>query len=62
MITEKTTKEKDIPAYQSPTTLTKMFGSLDKAILSYFMSLAYGLLSYYHYYDTSHKVQRLIDY
>jgi hypothetical protein len=33
----KTTKEKDIPAYQSPTTLTLMFGSLDKTIMSYFM-------------------------
>jgi hypothetical protein len=24
--------------------------------MSYFMFLAYGLLSYYHCYDTSHKV------
>jgi len=39
-----------------------MFDSLDKAIMSYFMSLAYGLLSYDHYYDTSHKVRRLVDY
>jgi hypothetical protein len=39
-----------------------MFGSLDKAIMSYFMSLSYGLISYYHYYDTSHKVQHLVDY
>ncbi len=59
---KKTTKEKDIPAYQSPTTLTLMFGSLDKAIMSYFMSLAYGLINYYHCYDTSHKVRRLVDY
>jgi hypothetical protein len=38
-----------------------MLDSLDKAIMSYFMSLAYGLLSYYHCYDTSHKVRRLVD-
>jgi hypothetical protein len=56
----KTTKEKDIPAYQSPTTLTLMLDSLDKAIMSYFMSLTYGLLNYYH--DTSHKVRHLVDY
>jgi hypothetical protein len=39
-----------------------MLHSLDKAIMSYFMSLAYRLINYYHYYDTSHKIQRLIDY
>jgi hypothetical protein len=54
--------KKDIPNYQSPTTLTLMLGSLDKAIMSYFMSLAYGLISYYHCYHTSHEVWRLIDY
>ncbi len=58
----KTTKEKDIPTYQSPTTLILMLGSLDKTIMSYFMSVACGFLSYYHCYNTSHKVRRLVDY
>jgi hypothetical protein len=39
-----------------------MFGSLDKTIMSYIMSLAYGLLKYYRCYDNSHKVRCLVDY